>query len=35
VGLKLDEISKEEYNKQEKELLERLDAIRTAKEEEK
>ena len=30
----LDEISEEEYNKQEKELLERLDAIRKAKEEE-
>lgn len=29
----LDEISEEEYNKQEKELLERLDAIRKAKEE--
>lgn len=28
----LDEISEEEYNKQEKELLERLDAIRKAKE---
>ena len=30
----LDEISEEEYNKQEKELLARLDAIRKAKEEE-
>lgn len=30
----MDEISEEEYNKQEKELLERLDAIRKAKEEE-
>lgn len=30
----LDEISEEEYEKQEKELLERLDAIRKAKEEE-
>ena len=30
----LDEISEEKYNKQEKELLERLDAIRKAKEEE-
>jgi hypothetical protein len=30
----LDEISEEEYNKQEKELLERLDAIRKTKEEE-
>lgn len=30
----LDEISEEEYKKQEKELLERLDAIRKAKEEE-
>jgi len=29
----LDGISEEEYNKQEKELLERLDAIRKAKEE--
>lgn len=29
----LDEISEEEYNKQEKKLLERLDAIRKAKEE--
>lgn len=29
----LDEISEEEYNQQEKELLERLDAIRKAKEE--
>ncbi len=30
----LDEISEEEYEKHEKELLERLDAIRKAKEEE-
>ncbi len=30
----LDEINEEKYNKQEKELLERLDAIRKAKEEE-
>ena len=30
----LDEISEEEYTKQEKELMERLDAIREAKEEE-
>lgn len=30
----LDEISEEEYTKQEKELMERLDAIRKAKEEE-
>ncbi|MEK7864821.1 MAG: gas vesicle protein GvpG [Nitrospirota bacterium] len=30
----LDEISEKEYNKQEKELLARLDAIRKAKEEE-
>ena len=30
----MDEISEEEYNKQEKELLARLDAIRKAKEEE-
>lgn len=30
----IDEISEEEYNTQEKELLERLDAIRKAKEEE-
>lgn len=29
----MDEISEEEYNRQEKELLERLDAIRKAKEE--
>lgn len=29
----MDEISEEEYNRQEKELLARLDAIRTAKEE--
>jgi len=29
----MDEISEEEYNKQEKELLARLDAIRKAKEE--
>lgn len=29
----LDEISEEEYTKQEKELLVRLDAVRTAKEE--
>lgn len=29
----LDEISEEEYTKQEKELMERLDAIRKAKEE--
>ena len=28
----MDEISEEEYNRQEKELLERLDAIRKAKE---
>ena len=33
--LELDEISEEEYNRQEKELLERLDAIRMAKEGEK
>jgi len=33
--LELDEISEEEYNKQEEELLARLDAIRTAKEEER
>ena len=31
--LELEEISEEEYNKQEKELLARLDAIRKAKEE--
>ena len=30
----MDEINEEEYNKQEKELLARLDAIRKAKEEE-
>lgn len=30
----MDEISEDEYNKQEKELLERLEAIRKAKEEE-
>jgi len=30
----LNEISEEEYNRQEKELLERLDAIRKAKDEE-
>ncbi len=30
----LDQISEEEYNRREKELLERLDAIRKAKEEE-
>ena len=29
----MDEISEEEYNRQEKELLERLEAIRKAKEE--
>lgn len=33
VRFELDEISEEEYNRQEKELLERLDAIRSAKEE--
>jgi hypothetical protein len=32
--LELDEINEEEFNRQEKELLERLDAIRMAKEEE-
>ena len=31
--LELDEISEEEYNRQEKELLARLDAIRSAEEE--
>lgn len=33
--LELEEINEEEYKKQEKELLARLDAIRKAKEEEK
>ena len=33
--LELDEISEEEYKKQEEELLERLDVIRKSKEEEK
>jgi len=32
--LELNEISEEEYNRQERELLEQLDAIRKAKEEE-
>ena len=33
VRFELDEINEEEYNRQERELLERLDAIRKAKEE--